>query len=202
MAKVKNEPASSNEQVIEKKDTIQEEKKEKKHEKKVDKKPKVKTYSQEDINKIADELLKIRTERDQYLDMAQRQKAEFDNFRKRSETQRFEANGNGARDCIAAILPVMDNLQRAITQCEDVTDDDPLKQGVMMVFKQLDETLACQGLTKIEALGEKFDPTFHHAVVEGEATDDYPVGTVMEVLQDGYIVKEKIIRYAMVKVAK
>ncbi|MEX1378343.1 MAG: nucleotide exchange factor GrpE [Eubacteriales bacterium] len=168
-------------------------KKEKKHSK---------TYSQKEMDAVAEELLKTKNERDEFLLMAQRQKAEFDNFRKRSESQRLEANGNGVRDTITAILPVVDNMQRAMTQCTSIPDDDPLKQGISMVFKQLDETLKSFGLEKIEALGEAFDHNFHHAVVEGEATEEYPAGTVMEVLQDGYKVKEKIIRYAMVKVAK
>ncbi|MBN2878911.1 MAG: nucleotide exchange factor GrpE [Clostridia bacterium] len=171
-------------------------------EKKKSKKHAAKTYTQKEMDVAVEELLKVQKQRDEYLDMAQRQRAEFDNFRKRSETQRLEANGNGARDTIAAILPVVDNMQRAIKQCENVADDDPLKQGIMMVFNQLYETLKSLGLEKIEALGEAFDHNLHHAVVEGEASDEYPAGTVMEVLQDGYKVKEKIIRYAMVKVAK
>jgi len=170
--------------------------------KKKSKKHAAKTFTQKEMDVAVEELLKVQKQRDEYLDMAQRQKAEFDNFRKRSETQRLEANGNGARDAITAILPVVDNMQRAIKQCENVADDDPLKQGIMMVFNQLYETLKSLGLEKIEALGEAFDHNLHHAVVEGEASDEYPAGTVMEVLQDGYKVKEKIVRYAMVKVAK
>lgn len=163
---------------------------------------KSRTYSQKDMDKASEMLLVAEKKRDEYLLMAQRKQAEFENFRKRSEQQRLEANGNGARDTIAAILPVVDNMQRAMIQCEAVSDDDPLKKGIVMVFNQLDETLKSQGLEKIDALGKDFDPNFHHAVIEGEASDEYPAGTVMEVLQDGYIVKEKIVRYAMVKVAK
>jgi len=161
-----------------------------------------KTYSQKDMDKVAETLLDAQKKRDEYLLMAQRKQAEFENFRKRSEIQRLEANGNGARDTIAAILPVIDNMQRAMIQCEAVSDDDPLKKGIVMVFNQLDETLKSQGLEKIDALGKEFDPNFHHAVMEGEASDEFPAGTVMDVMQDGYIVKEKIVRYAMVKVAK
>ncbi len=175
------------------KDKDKDKKKSKKH---------AKTYSQEEMDKMADELVKAIEQKNEFLDMAQRQKAEFDNFRKRSEAQKTEANGNGVRDTVTAILPVIDNMQRAIKQCENVADDDPLKQGIFMVFNQLYETLKGLGLEKIEALGEPFDPNFHHAVVEGEASEEYPAGCVMEVLQDGYIVKDKIIRYAMVKVAK
>ena len=160
------------------------------------------TYTQEQMDAVAEELFNAQKKRDEFLDMAQRQRAEFDNFRKRSETQRLEANGNGVRDTITAILPVMDNMQRAMKQCENISDEDPLKQGITMVFNQLYETLKSLGMERIEALGEKFDPNFHHAVVEGESSDEYPEGCVMEVLQDGYIVKDKIIRYAMVKVAK
>lgn len=169
--------------------------------KKKDKKH-AKSYSQDEMDAVAEQLLKAQKERDEYLGVAQRQRAEFENFRKRNETQRLEANGNGVRDTITAILPVVDNMQRAMAQCANIPDDDPLKQGISMVYKQLDETLKSLGLEKIEAHGAAFDHNFHHAVVEGEASDEYPAGTVMEVLQDGYKVKEKIIRYAMVKVAK
>lgn len=161
-----------------------------------------KVYSQKEVEMITQELLKAKKERDQYLEMAQRQKAEFDNYRKRSEQQRLEANGNGKRDAITAILPVLDNMERALATCADIPEDDALKQGVTMVFNQFDEVLKAQGMQKIEALGEAFDPNFHHAVMEGEANDEYPAGTVMAVMQDGYMVNEKIIRYAMVKVAK
>jgi molecular chaperone GrpE len=163
---------------------------------------KSKTYSQKDMDKAAEALLEAEKMRDEYLLMAQRKQAEFENFRKRSEVQRLEANGNGARDTIAAILPVVDNIQRAIAQCGSVSDEDPLKKGIVMVYNQLGETLKSLGLEKIDALGNEFNPNFHHAVIEGEASDEYPAGTVMEVLQDGYMVKEKIIRYAMVRVAK
>ena len=161
-----------------------------------------KTYSQKDMDKVAEELLNVKKQRDEFLEMAQRQKAEFDNFRKRSEAQRLEASGSGTRNTITEILPVIDNMQRALIQCESVSDDDPLKKGIVMVFNQLDETLKGLGLKKIEALGEEFNPNFHHAVIEGEADENYPAGTVMEVLQEGYAVNEKIIRDAMVKVAK
>ncbi len=185
-------PESENAAPSDEKDKDKDKKKSKKHN----------AFTQEDMDAVAGELVKVQKQRDEFLDMAQRQKAEFDNFRKRSEAQRMEANGNGVRDTITAVLPVVDNMQRALKQCENVADDDPLKQGIVMVFNQLYETLKSLGLERIEALGEPFDPNFHHAVVEGEASDEYPAGSVMEVLQDGYIVKDKIIRYAMVKVAK
>lgn len=161
-----------------------------------------KTYTQDEMDKVKEELNKVAKERDEYLDLAQRQKAEFDNYRKRTETQRFEANGNGVRDAITAILPVIDNMKRALSHADEVPADDPLKQGITMVFKNFIEVLQSQGLERIDALGKEFDPNFHHAVVEGEANEEFKSGCVMEVLQEGYIVKEKIIRYAMVKVAK
>lgn len=155
-----------------------------------------------EITALKDELKKALTERDQYLDMAQRSRAEFDNYRRRTETQRGESLHNGIRDTITQILPVIDNMERAFASSTEIDDTNPLKKGVEMVHKQFMETLTNIGLEKIDALGAEFDPNFHHAVMEGEATDEFVAGTVMEVMQEGYIVKDKIIRYAMVKVAK
>ncbi len=147
-------------------------------------------------------ITELTAERDKYLDLAQRARAEFDNYRRRSEQERLESVNNGVRDAITALLPVIDNLDRAVESAQNDTNFDSLKEGVEMVHKQLFEILANLGTEEIEAQDKPFDPNYHHAVMQGEADDEHESETVLEVFQKGYSVKGKIIRHAMVKVAK
>jgi len=145
---------------------------------------------------------KLTQERDGYLDLAQRARAEFDNYRRRNESAIREAVNDGVRDAVCALLPVLDNMDRAVAAVEAGGSLDALKEGVNMVFSQLRQVLRDLGLQEIEALGKPFDPNLHHAVMQGEATEDCPPDTVQEVMQKGYSVREKIVRHCMVKVAK
>ena len=133
-------------------------------------------------------------QRDEYLDQLRRSQADFQNFRRRNQTSRADGFADGVEEVIGAMLPVIDNLERAIAAGEE----SPLLEGVKMTLNQLLEGLKKFGLEEIPAQGEAFDPELHHAVMK-EVTDD--PGKVIEVFQKGYRVKEKIIRYAMVKVS-
>ena len=133
-------------------------------------------------------------QRDEYLDSLRRSQADFQNFRRRNQTARADGYADGAREVIAALLPAIDNLERAMA----AAGESPLLEGVRMTHNQLLESLKKFGLEEIPALGEAFDPELHHAVLK-EVTDE--PGKVIEVLQKGYRVKDKIIRYAMVKVS-
>ena len=134
--------------------------------------------------------------RDEYLALAQRSQADYQNFKRRNNAVRTEAYDDGVRETLTAMLPVLDNLERAIAAAE--SDTDPLVSGVQMTLRQMLDAMGKLGLEEVPALGEKFDPDIHNAVMrvqEGEP------GTVLEVFQKGYKVKDKIIRYAMVKVS-
>ena len=133
-------------------------------------------------------------QRDEYLDQLRRSQADFQNFRRRNQTSRADGFADGVEEVIGAMLPVIDNLERAIAAGEE----SPLLEGVKMTLNQLLESLKKFGLEEIPAQGEAFAPELHHAVMK-EVTDD--PGKVIEVFQKGYRVKEKIIRYAMVKVS-
>ena len=133
-------------------------------------------------------------QRDEYLDQLRRSQADFQNVRRRNQTSRADGFADGVEEVIGAMLPVIDNLERAIAAGEE----SPLLEGVKMTLNQLLEGLKKFGLEEIPAQGEAFDPELHHAVMK-EVTDD--PGKVIEVFQKGYRVKEKIIRYAMVKVS-
>ena len=137
-------------------------------------------------------------QRDDYLAMAQRAQADYQNFKRRNSATRTEAYDDGVRETIAAMLPVIDNLERAIAAAE--SENGALVSGVQMTLKQMLETLARMGLEEVPALGEKFDPDIHNAVMRAPEGEGEP-GQVLEVFQKGYRVKGRMIRYAMVKIA-
>jgi len=134
-------------------------------------------------------------QRDEYLDSYRRAQADFQNFKRRNQTARADGYNDGICDSIEAMLPVIDNLERAIAAA---SENDPLAEGVKMTLKMLFDSLKRFGFEEVPALGEEFNPELHNAVMR--ETGDEP-GKILEVFQKGYRVKEKIIRYAMVKVA-
>ena len=143
-----------------------------------------------------DPLKKAQAQADEYLDMAQRVQAEFENYRRRTKATRAEAFEDGAREVIRSLLPVMDNLERAIGQD---SPDEALLTGVKLVHKQLMETLEKRGVEEISRLGEKFDPNLENAVMQGTPDEGEP-GCVCAVLQKGYKMGDFVLRHAMVKV--
>ncbi|MDO4741252.1 MAG: nucleotide exchange factor GrpE [Eubacteriales bacterium] len=136
-------------------------------------------------------------QRDEYLALAQRTQADFANFRRRNQTARTDAREEGVRETLAAFLPVLDNLERALaTVAED--DDSPLVGGLKMVLKQFRGVGEKLGLEEIPAgPGEPFDPEVHNAVMRGEEGEP---GTIIECFEKGYRVGERVVRYASVKV--
>ena len=134
-------------------------------------------------------------------DRFQRTLAEFDNFRKRTMKEKASMYDDGVRDTIEKLLPLFDNLERAISSVEGkVDDEDPLLKGVKMTDKQLKEILASMGVEEIKALGEKFDPNLHAAVAHVD-DENYGENEVIIDMLKGYKYKDKVIRHSMVKVA-
>ena len=132
-------------------------------------------------------------EKDKYL----RLYAEFDNYKKRTQREKDNLYGDIKANVIKEILPVYDNLARAL---EQKTEDEAYYKGVEMTMNQFTQTLAKLGITEIPALGEKFDPNIHNAVMH---VDDEEKGEneIVEVFQKGFMMGDKVIRFAMVKVA-
>ena len=131
----------------------------------------------------------------------QRTLAEFDNFRKRTMKEKASMYDDGVRDTIEKLLPLFDNLERAISSVEGkVDDEDPLLKGVKMTDKQLKEILASMGVEEIKALGEKFDPNLHAAVAHVD-DKNYGENEVIIDMLKGYKYKDKVIRNSMVKIA-
>ncbi len=135
---------------------------------------------------------------DEYLALAQRVQADFDNFRRRNEGVRAEAFAEGQRKVATAMLPVLDNLERALASAEQA-EGDALRTGVEMTRKQMTAVYEKLGVTAIDRLGEKFDPNLEEAIMQGTAEDGAP-GTVCMVLQKGYRMDNTVLRHAMVKV--
>ena len=137
-------------------------------------------------------------QRDELKDSLLRAQADFQNFKRRNQTARSDGYEDGVREVIAAMLPAIDNLERAVDAAEKHEGGAAVAEGVKMTLNTLFESLKRFGFEEVPALGEAFDPEKHNAVMR-EATDD--PGKVLEVFQKGYRVKDKIIRYAMVKVS-
>lgn len=135
--------------------------------------------------------------RDQLLRIA----ADFDNFRKRSRREVADAERRGREDLLKEILPVFDNLERATMHAETATDVKSLADGIGMVMRQFTDTLGRNGIERVASVGNPFDPAVHEAIQQLE-TSEHPPGTVAAEVQAGYKLGEKLIRPALVVVAK
>lgn len=136
-------------------------------------------------------------QRDEYLDSLRRTQADFQNFKRRNQTARADGYEDGVREAIAAMLPAIDNLERAIDAAEKAGQADGMVEGVKLTLNAMLEGLKRFGFEEVPALGESFNPELHNAVMR--ESGDEP-GKILEVFQKGYRVKDRIIRYAMVKV--
>lgn len=137
-------------------------------------------------------------ERDEVKDSYQRLRAEFDNFKKRTQKEKESIYIDSVVDAVRSILPVVDNFERALAQVLD--DEGGLAEGMKMVYRQLVDALKGFGVEEIPSVGERFDPKLHNAVmhVEDEEQED---NIIVEEFQKGYCLKGKVIRHSMVKVA-
>lgn len=156
----------------------------------------------EQAAKLKDRITRLQNEREEYLATAQRVQADFENFRRRNASVRTESIKEGTHEVLASILPVIDNIERALVQAKDKgrEENDAFVQGIAMVHRQLIDVLAKYEVAEIPALGQTFDPQLHHAVMQ-EVSEDQEPEAILEVLQKGYQCKEKILRPVMVKVA-
>lgn len=141
----------------------------------------------------------LKTERDALQDRLLRTAAEFDNYRKRIDRERREQSESAASSLLVEILPVVDNLERAL-QAPSGPEAAGYRAGVELIHRQLVDLLRKRGVTPIEALGADFDPRFHQAVSQ-ESSSTHRDGEVMEEMQRGYMLGDRLLRPAMVKVA-
>lgn len=124
--------------------------------------------------------------------------SEYENYRKRTNTEKAELIINGSKDAIKAILPVVDDMERAL---QAMAEGDSAKEGVQLIYNKMMTILGQKGLKAIEAKGQKFDENLHEAVTQFPAADESQKGTVVDVVEKGYYLNDKVLRYAKVVVA-
>lgn len=124
--------------------------------------------------------------------------SEYENYRKRTNTEKADLIINGSKDMIKAILPVVDDMERALAS---MADDDSAKEGVQLIYNKLMNILSQKGLSPIEAKGTKFDENLHESVTQFPAAEESQKGTVVDVVEKGYYLNSKVLRYAKVVVA-
>jgi molecular chaperone GrpE len=151
----------------------------------------------EELREKNEKIAAMDAEIDDLLSRLQRLQADFVNYRKRSEKEKAEMTTRGKAQLCSSLLPVIDNFERAL-KAEDQEND--FYRGVEMIYNQLVKSFADAGIKEIAAQGEEFNPEYHEAIMRVE-TDEYEEGTVTEVVQKGFVLEDRVIRPAMVKVA-
>ena len=146
-------------------------------------------------------LEEAKAEAAKFKDQLLRTAADFDNFRKRARKDQIEAEKKGREDILKELLPVFDNLERAVTHAEKATDVQSVADGIRMVTRQFSDTLGKIGIERIASIGLPFDPALHEAIQQLE-TSEHPPGTVAAEIQGGYRTPDRLIRPALVVVAK
>jgi molecular chaperone GrpE len=142
---------------------------------------------------------RLQAEKDDLMQTLVRRQADFDNYRKRIERERQEDRRHGTGRLIEDLLPVLDAFERALKAHDDPAYEE-YRKGLELIYRQLWETLSRHGLQRIEASGKPFDPHYHQAIEQVES-DEYPEGTVTDVLQDGFLFHGRVVRPSMVRVA-
>ena len=149
-------------------------------------------------NMLAEAQQMVNEERDKYLRLA----AEFDNYRKRTLKEKAELIKNGGEKTLTAILPVLDDFERALKNMEASEETRAMKEGVELIFSKFQKILGQEGLQKIETEGKEFDTDFHEAIALIPAPSEDLKGKILDCVQTGYMLNEKVIRHAKVAVAQ
>jgi len=146
------------------------------------------------------ELVKAKAKAEDYYGQLQRLQADFDNYRKRTQKEKLELIKYASERLVVELLPVLDNFDRAVSSAKVNPDFAAFSQGVEMILRQMQTALSKEGLKAMDAVGQPFDPNLHEAVLR-VASEEHPENTVVEELQKGYYLKEKVLRPCMVKVS-
>ena len=156
------------------------------------------TVEEQLANMLAEAQQMVNEERDKYLRLA----AEFDNYRKRTLKEKAELIKNGGEKTLTAILPVLDDFERALKNMEATEATQAMKEGVELIFTKFNKVLAQEGLQKIETEGKDFDVDYHEAIALIPAPSEELKGKILDCVQTGYTLNEKVIRHAKVAVAQ
>ncbi|MGF9698725.1 MULTISPECIES: nucleotide exchange factor GrpE [Paenibacillus] len=147
-----------------------------------------------------DELARLKTEVEEHQQRFVRAQADFDNFRRRTQKEKEELAKYASMKLVTELVPVIDNFERAMATVPEGTESESFSKGIQMIFRQLETVLNNEGLTAMDTVGQPFNPEFHQAIMQVES-DEYEEGTVVEEVQKGYMLKDKVLRPAMVKVS-
>lgn len=142
---------------------------------------------------------KLKAEIEEHKQRLLRTQADYDNFRRRTVKEKEELGKYASAKLITELLPVIDNFERALGSVPDVPEAASYAKGVDMIFRQLEGVLKAEGLVPMESVGTPFNPEYHQAIMQVES-DEYEEGDVVEEVQKGYMLKDKVLRPAMVKV--
>ena len=156
------------------------------------------TIEEQLANMLAEAQQMVNEERDKYLRLS----AEFDNYRKRTLKEKAEIIKNGSEKTLTAILPVLDDFERALKNMEASEEAKAMKEGVELIFGKFIKILGQEGLQKIETDGHAFDTDFHEAIALIPAPSDDLKGKILDCVQTGYMLNDKVIRHAKVAVAQ
>lgn len=137
---------------------------------------------------------------EEFFDMLQRTAAEFDNYKKRTAREKEALYSEAVSDAVAAFLPVVDSIERAIQACSKESGEQSIKEGVELVNRQIKDVMKRLGVEEIKCVGEEFNPELHNAVMHID-DDSYGHNVIVEEFQKGYKFKDRVIRHSMVKVA-
>ena len=200
MTKEKNQPIEEevlkNEEVAE--ETAQTEEKQQKEAVQEEAPAAELTVEEQLANMLAEAQQMVSEERDKYLRLS----AEFDNYRKRTLKEKAELFKHGAEKTLTAILPVLDDFERALKNMEASEETKAMKEGVELIFNKFQKVLGQEGLQKIETEGQAFDTDFHEAIALIPAPSEDLKGKILDCVQTGYMLNDKVIRHAKVAVAQ
>ncbi|MGQ9697107.1 MAG: nucleotide exchange factor GrpE [Armatimonadota bacterium] len=141
---------------------------------------------------------KSKENHEQYL----RALADLDNYRRRAKQREEELVQYANQELLAGLLPILDNFERALAAAEEAHSFESLKEGVSLILRQMQDFLAKNGVSPVEAVGRPFDPSVHEAVLQAPASEQHPAGTVVQEIRRGYTLKGRLLRAALVAVAK
>jgi molecular chaperone GrpE len=174
-----------------KNETIQEEKKEDNSQENI---------IEDEVNSLKQKIEELTSEKDSWKDKFLRKAAEFENYKKRIENEQIALINYAAENFIRGILPVVDDFERSLQHLNDAQDANSIKTGIELIYNKLTKILEDYGVKKIESVGKPFDVHFHEAIMQRE-DNNFPPHTVLEEIEKGYLLKDKVIRFAKVIVS-
>lgn len=157
--------------------------------------------SESQVKKLEEKVKQLEAEIADYVDTLKRVQAQFENYKKRIKKEFDTFTEISTHKLVKELLPVLDNLERAISSAESTDDKGKIIEGVRLIYHQFREVLEKEGLKTIDPAGDRFDPYFHEAIMQVES-DEHEDNTVVEVFQKGYLINDHLLRPAIVKVSK